>query len=112
MLDNQALNGDQAFTVSELVTGLQNGLWSELILPQPKVDLYRRNLQRAYIQLAKPKVLGDAASQTDLKPILLGALRDLLKTIDRTIPKVTDSVTRLHLQDSRTEIDRILNPTK
>lgn len=110
MIDNQALNGPQAYTVLQMVTELQAGVWSELNQPNPTVDLYRRNLQRAYIQTVKSRVTGDSAAQNELKPILLGALRDLAATIDKVAPKTTDKNTKLHLQDSRAEIERILNP--
>jgi len=81
-----------------------------LNMPQPVVDIYRRNLQRAYIQGIKPRVLGDSATQTELRPIALGALRTLIAQINTALPKVKDNDTALHLRDCRTEIDRILNP--
>ena len=110
MLDRQALAPGQSYTVSQMVTDLQNGVWSELNMLQPVVDIYRRNLQRAYIQGIKPRVLGDSATQTELRPIALGALRTLIAQINTALPKVKDNDTALHLRDCRTEIDRILNP--
>lgn len=110
MIDNQALNGGQAYTLLQMVSELQSGIWSELALPNPTVDLYRRNLQRTYIQTVKSRVTGETTAQNELKPILLGAMRDLAATIDKVVPKTTDKSTKLHLQDSRAEIGRILNP--
>ena len=110
MLDSQTLNSGQNYTVAQLVADVQNGIWSELGTPLPAIDPYRRNLQRNYLQAMKPRVLGVTASQTDLKPLVLGALRDLAKAIDTALPKVKDAVTESHLRDCRTEISRILNP--
>ncbi|MEC7659127.1 MAG: zinc-dependent metalloprotease, partial [Bacteroidota bacterium] len=48
MIENEALYGTQAYTLVSMMNDLQDGLWSEL--PKGiKIDTYRRNLQRAYI---------------------------------------------------------------
>jgi hypothetical protein len=110
LVDAQALSSGSAYTVAQLVTEVQNGLWSELAQPHPLIDLYRRNLQRAYLQMLKPRLVGDTASQSDFRPIALGALRDLAKSIDHATPLTTDRATVLHLKDCRVQIERILNP--
>ena len=48
MIENEALNGTQAYTLVSMMNDLQDGLWSELS-KGIKIDTYRRNLQRAYI---------------------------------------------------------------
>ena len=87
---------------------LQNGIWSELYKPAPVVDLYRRNLQRAYLETLRTKLQGDSATPTDLRPVATGSLMDLQRAIDRALVKTTDADTRLHLMDSRSTIERIL----
>lgn len=110
LMDDQALYGNSAYTIVQLVTDVQNGVWKEIDGPAPVIDLYRRNLQRSYLQLLKPRLVGDGESQSDFRPIVRGALVRLLKKIDLALPKTKDAVTALHLQDSRKELDRILNP--
>jgi hypothetical protein len=110
LADAQALSPLQAYTISQLVNDLQSGIWSELNLPHPVMDLYRRNLQRAYLDTFKPVLVGETTTETELRPVARGALRDLAHSINLALPKVTDHETLLHLQDCRTQIDRILNP--
>ena len=74
------------------------------------MDLYRRNLQRAYLAVMKSRLTGDGASETSLRPIGTGALLDLAHTIDQALPKVKDRLTALHLHTCRKDIERILNP--
>lgn len=109
MIDSRA-TVPNAYTPTELVTDLQNGIWSELATPAPKIDIYRRNLQRAYIDAMRPLLVGETAAKSELRPVVRGALKDLLQWINRTSAKVTDKDTLSHLQDSRVQIDRILNP--
>src|SRR5439155_6098072 len=101
---------EEAYTVRQLVTDLQGGVWSELSQPRPLVGLYRRNLQRAYLEGMRGQLGGDGATQTGLRPVALGALRDLQRSLDLALRKTKDPATTLHLQDCRRTVDRILNP--
>jgi hypothetical protein len=48
MIENEALNGTNAYTLSQMMNDLKKGLWKELYKKE-KIDIYRRNLQRSYI---------------------------------------------------------------
>ena len=48
MIENEALNGSDAYTLGEMMDDLKNGVWFEL-KNNGKIDVYRRNLQRSYI---------------------------------------------------------------
>ncbi|HLJ54544.1 MAG TPA: zinc-dependent metalloprotease [Chthonomonadaceae bacterium] len=110
LADFQAISPNQAYTLAQLVTELQAGIWSELSAPHPVMDLYRRNLQRAYLETMKPVLASDTTTGTELRPIARGALKELMHSINVALPRVTDHETMLHLQDCSTQIDRILNP--
>lgn len=110
MLDIQAMSPSKAYTVGTMMRDIQAGLWSELYKPAPVVDLYRRNLQRAYLEVMKTKLQAESPAPGDLRPIATGSLTDLRATIDRAMLKTTDMDTRMHLMDCRTVITRILTP--
>ena len=122
-----AKSGD-AYTVGELLRDLRAGVWGELGSSNVKVDVYRRNLQRAYIEAierqvsppaaATPGSPGAGAAQatarfaTDTRPLLRGHLVELDRAVQSALPRTRDEVTRLHLQDIRLQIEDILNPDK
>ncbi|MGV3615193.1 MAG: zinc-dependent metalloprotease [Fimbriimonas sp.] len=108
MQDFEVRYGAKAYPVSRLVTDVTNGFWGELGTPKPKVDVYRRTLQRAYLKNLDGKVNGSTASQSDLRPMLKAQLRGLAKRIDMAIPKAADATTKMHLQESRKDIEKIL----
>ena len=110
MLEKQSTSAVPVYTVSQLVTDLQNGIWSELDSKTPKVDLYRRNLQRAYLKQMEPKVAPGSSIQSDLRPILVGALKALQSKVQIAMVQSTDPTTQLHLRDCRTQLENILNP--
>ncbi len=108
LAENEARNGS-AYTVSQLIADIQDGIYRELLVPVPTTTLYRRNLQRAYLAQMRSKLSGTGLNETDLRPIARGALKGLAATIDRALPRTKDRVTYLHLQDCRKEIERIMN---
>ncbi len=109
MMDNEAMNGKAAYTPTELLGDLDKGLWSELAAPTPTVDVYRRSLQRSFLNTLDAKVNGTGATTSDLRPVAKGELRNLARRIDLALPRTTDVPTRNHLLESRRDIENILN---
>ncbi len=113
MMDAQALNGTaNTYTVSQLVNDVQSGIWSELVQTSPVVDIYRRNLQRAYLgylkQILDPN--SPLPSTSDLRPVALGAVKDLQAKLNTAAFTVKDKETALHIADCRMTVRRILDP--
>lgn len=112
-----------AYTLTQELSDLSAGLFSELATGGA-VDVYRRNLQRAYVdQLGLkfqpvpegrfpnfPGFIPPAPRPSEATAAARGALRDVDARIAAALPKVRDRETRNHLQDLRARIDHILNP--
>src|SRR6266568_2158253 len=98
-----------AYLPTDLLADLRSGLWSELEAATVEINLYRRNLQRAHVEL-----LGTHANRTDaasdLPALARGELKTLLAAIKTAAGKTKDRVTLLHLQDMEARIDRLLDP--
>lgn len=110
MMDKEALPSGPTYTISQLVGDLQNGIWSELDSPTPTVDIYRRNLQRGYLQAFKPRLTSDLSAQTELRPVVMGSLRALQPKVNIALGKAKDPATIVHLRDCKNEIENLLNP--
>ena len=126
LIENEAIHGEEAFTLSMLMAQLRNGIWSELIDEIP-IDVYRRNLQRMHVDrlayLLTKKQLGlvgreiqyskrnkVTAEWSDIRPIARNELKMLRKDITRQLRRRTDTTTRIHLEDIVERIDDVLNP--
>ncbi|HEX6070781.1 MAG TPA: zinc-dependent metalloprotease [Longimicrobiaceae bacterium] len=129
MMEFEALAGRQGevYTAAELLTDVRRGLWSELGNRSVAVDAFRRNLQRAYLdevgrKLNPPARTGGgevapvpvsaatAGAPGDVPALLRGELRLLDAELRAAIPRASDRTTRLHLEDARVRIARILDP--
>jgi hypothetical protein len=107
--DNEAQSGARAYTVAQLVNDVSKATWSELDQAMPQVDVYRRQLQRTYLQLMDTKINGDSASGSDVKSLEKDDLKHVAHRIDLALARTRNHVTSAHLQACRVDIERILD---
>jgi hypothetical protein len=124
-----AKKGETPYLLSEMLADVKQGIWSELKMSSIKTDVYRRNLQRAYIEALGNKLNPPPFTQpTGLPPgifiapptALPGEARALIRadlveldgTLARAVGNTGDRETKAHLQDSRDRISKILYPEK
>ncbi len=126
LVEQAALDGRGSYAPAEFLTDVREGVWSELDAPHVRIDAYRRNLQRAYLDLANNKVNGSAvslptglppgfptaffASSGDERPLYRAQLRELSAEINTALAKTADRDTRAHLEGARDQIAKILDP--
>jgi len=124
LVEQEAIDGSAAYAPAEFLADVRKGVWKELDAPSVKVDAYRRNLQRAYLDLVNNKVNSTAnvpvglppefaglfATSGDEKPLYRAELRSLNASITAAIAKTSDRDTKAHLESSRDQIAKILDP--
>jgi len=125
MVENETLNGSNAYNLINMMTDLRKGIWSELSSGK-NIDTYRRNLQRAHVErLAELMVSKDVkvtrkssyvkttavtVKESDILPIVRGELNRIKRDAQRASASTSSTVKRYHLQDIAKRIDVILNP--
>ena len=111
MVENEALNGSNAYTVTNLFGELRQGIWSELYNGR-KIDTYRRNLQKEHIdRLGELMNLEeDEFANSDIPSIAMATLNRLERDVRSGLARQNDPTSRFHLQDVQKRIDAILNP--
>ncbi|MFY0591650.1 MAG: zinc-dependent metalloprotease [Roseivirga sp.] len=125
LIENEALNGNDAYKMTELFTDVRNSIWSELRRGNT-IDNYRRSLQRAHIERLELLMTGEMppvpaqfrqffgpgvdASQSDIRPVVRAELKTLQSRVRAAIPRTSDRMSKLHLQDALERINNILDP--
>jgi hypothetical protein len=126
LIEAGARNGDDSYDLGEMLDDLRNAIWSELTTRDP-IGVYRRNLQRGYIERMEWLMTSDLSvvfafgaigdfftrvdvSQSDIRAFVRGELDTLKREIQRRLTTGPDRVTRLHLKDVIVRIDDILDP--
>ncbi len=129
LVEEQTLDGNLAYSPVEFLDTVRKGVWKELDAPQVKIDTYRRELQRSYLQAVNTKLNPPPAATTiplfptengrppvrpphtgDEQPLYRAELRALNASITAALARTTDVETKAHLQASKDEIARILDP--
>jgi hypothetical protein len=125
LFDMETQLGKEAYTASEMLNQIRFMIFTELKGKTP-VDIYRRSLQKTYTERLISLLPSSAAASapalpffiqsgpalstknSDIYSIVKGNLRSLKAEIGAALPAVTDSMTRLHLQDLNDRITQAL----
>ena len=108
------------------MTDLRRGIFSEVSSGR-KIDTYRRNLQRAYIERMEFLMNNEQTpiparfrrfitrtnvdvSQSDIRPVVRGELVTLRSSLRSAIGRTSDRLSRYHLRDAVERINLILDP--
>ncbi|WP_299156509.1 zinc-dependent metalloprotease [uncultured Christiangramia sp.] len=127
LMENEEINGKNAYSLLDMMTDLRKGLWSEIYNGR-SIDRYRRNLQRAYVEKMGELMTEEQdeipalyrswvtrsnvnVAQSDIRPVVRGELTTLQRQL-RNTANSGDTLTRYHKQDLLKRIDLILNPMK
>ena len=112
MIENEALNGKNSYSLDEMMNDVKNGIWSELKNGQ-SIDVYRRNLQKSYIsrldfimkneQPSRPGSWGSYITTvkvdvSDIRSVTMGTLMDLNKDLNKALKKYSDSGVKNHIR--------------
>lgn len=126
MSENETINGKDAYGLLAMMQDLRKGIFSELNSGK-SIDVYRRNLQRAYIDRMNYLMTKEQTpvpsqfrrfisrtnvdvSQSDIRAITRAELKTLEGTIRSGLARTNDTMSRIHLTDALQRIDAILNP--
>jgi len=123
MIETTNRFGNNTYSLVELLTDMRNGIWQELRTGKV-IDMYRRNLQKNYVDriiallpaTTSPQTgaftisFGPNTRNTDLPSVARGHLMELQADIRSTSKRTNDKMSRYHLIDLDKRIDLALNP--
>lgn len=107
MIDNEAMNDADAYTLTSMLRDLRRGLWSELTNTL-SIDAYRRNLQRAHVQRLGELIESDAEQRSDISAVARAELRLIQSSARAAAPRYRSGIVRYHLQDIDAMVDEAL----
>ena len=121
MIENEALNRSNAYSLNEMMSDLKDGIWSELERGK-SIDVYRRNLQRSYISRLAYIMKNDQPSRpgwedyitnvtvdvSDIRSITMGSLTELKKALKKASKRYSDKTSKSHLNYCISMIDDAL----
>lgn len=125
MIENETLNGNEAYAPLDLMDDLREEIFAEAIAGRTP-DTYRRNLQRAYLEGVEKLMTEDEGrrlprnfrrfviqtpvnvSQSDIRAMARGELSTLQSLLTRAKSRTSDRMTRYHYDDLLAQIKEML----
>ncbi|RMB57675.1 DUF5117 domain-containing protein [Dokdonia sinensis] len=125
LIDTETLNGD-FYTALDMFQDLRKGLFTEAS-QRKSVDIYRRNLQRSYLDRMIYLMTDDGPNSrgsrngfegtltydvntSDVKALVRGELEALRSNLKRAKNANTNAITRLHYNDMVARMTEVLDP--
>ncbi len=110
MAENTARDPKGAYSPLAMLSDLRNGIFSELKGDPVDIDLYRRNIQRAFLEILTAEV-GREVTSSDLPALTRSELHTLLEEITTTLSqKKVSAQAQVHLTDIKFRIAQALMP--
>ncbi len=127
LIETEARNGDDHYGLGDMFDDLRSGVWGELA-GGTTIGVYRRNLQRGYLERLEFLMTSEAGlpgffipglsgffttvdvSQSDIRAFVRGELQTLKSEVQSALRRRLDRPTELHLRDAIVRIDDILDP--
>lgn len=109
LIEQEALNGSQAYSMLELFNDTRMGIFSEL-KSGSSIDTWRRNLQRAYVDRLADLLNSESSdvTQTDIKSVVRTQLDMIGEDAEKAAKRQRDKLSKYHLQELAARIERLL----
>lgn len=98
MIENEALNGAEAYKLTTMLSDLRKGLWSELSATK-EIDTYRRNLQRAHVEMLAGLMKQDEKNRTDISAAARAELKTIQGMAKSASSRYSSGIVQYHLKD-------------
>ncbi len=110
MTEHAERTGEGAYTPAAMLADLRNGVFSELNDESIRIDIYRRNLQRTYVDMLG-SLIEDPSASSDLPALARVELVALKAALSKHESEVANDVTMTaHLRDLFARIEAALDP--
>ena len=91
LVEQETIDGAAAYRPLDFLADVRKGIWSEAYGTAPvKIDAYRRNLQRAYVETLADRINGRQAAVDDARAFFRGELKTLDTDLRAAAPEATD----------------------
>jgi hypothetical protein len=107
MIENEALNGSEAYTMTSMLARLRKGIWSELAAGK-SIDTYRRNLQRAHLERLAELMKQDESNRSDISAAARAELKAIQNLARSCSSNYSAGIVKNHLMDIDALVDNML----
>ncbi|REG81222.1 uncharacterized protein DUF5118 [Algoriphagus antarcticus] len=108
LIDNEALNGAEAYSMIQMLSDLRKGIWSELS-GSKDIDAFRRNLQRAHVERLASLMTQDEKNRSDVSAAVRAELKAIQSSARTASSRYSAGIVQNHLRDIDALVDSLLD---
>jgi hypothetical protein len=108
MIENEALNGFDAYSMTQMLSDLRKGIWSELS-GSKDIDAFRRNLQRAHVERLASLMTQDEKHRSDISAAARAELKVIQSSVRSASSRYSAGIVQNHLRDIDALVDSLLD---
>ncbi|MCK5820995.1 MAG: zinc-dependent metalloprotease [Bacteroidales bacterium] len=101
-------SGYNTYPLVDLITDLKNGIFEEMYNEEKDVNIFRRNLQRAFVEQLIVMISDKTAAKSDLQAIARGTLKSLRSDLQDVLDNLDDGMVKYHFADLEEMIELAL----
>lgn len=101
-------SGYETYPLADLISDLKKGIFSEMYQGAESIDIFRRNLQRAYVEQLIALITDKTAARNDLQAVARGSLKSLRKDIQDALDELDEGMVKYHFEDLEEMIQKAL----
>ena len=109
MAEQVTVDPKASYAPEDMLSDIRKGLWGDLKAGVPELDLYRRNLLRAYVETLIAEVVKDTAT-SDLPSLARGELKSLQADLAIAKEKDAPATAKMFLEDVHSRVAQALSP--
>jgi hypothetical protein len=109
LIEIEARWPEKAYPIAVFMDDVRQSIWSELESGQAQINIYRRNLQRGYVDYLEWLLNHEETEGTDIRAVVRGQLTRLQESIEDNISNAANNITRLHLNAISKRIEDIFS---
>ena len=108
LMDLEA-SGYESYKTVDLLGDLKDGVFEEINEAKPDMDIFRRNLQRSFVEILISYINPKTLAKTDLQAIARGTLADLRKELQDAVDVGPGKMVEYHYRDLEEMIEFALD---
>jgi hypothetical protein len=105
LIESHALNPAE-YGLTDLYEELKAGVFAE-VYSGSKIDPFRRNLQKVFVDAMVDQLSDNNSSTTDIKSLTLFTLKGLQKDLEKAAKKQSDTLSKAHLEDLANRLEKV-----
>lgn len=101
-------SGFDTYPLVDLITDLKKGVFEEMYNEDTDINIFRRNLQRTFVEQLIVLIAEKTAAKNDLQAVARGTLKSLRKDLQEALDNLDDGMVKYHFADLEEMIELAL----